>query len=195
MTVWFALVFFVFLETRSVMATSIVSGIYIAAVALSGFWIGSLVDRYRKKRVMLASGFVSLFIYAVGFAVYRGAPPGAFKDPGGILLWVFVPLLLAGVIAGNVRTVALPTLITVLIPEDRRDKANGLSGTATGIVFLVTSAISGFLVAHSGMQGVLILAMVMMVVSILHLAGLPLAEGNPAAASGRPPKLDFAGPA
>jgi DHA3 family multidrug efflux protein-like MFS transporter len=41
MTVWFALIFYVYLETRSVMATSIVSGIYLAAVALSGFWFGS----------------------------------------------------------------------------------------------------------------------------------------------------------
>ena len=62
MTVWFALIFFVYLETRSVIATSIISGIYLLAVALSGFWFGSLVDHYKKKYVMLLSGFVSLII-------------------------------------------------------------------------------------------------------------------------------------
>jgi len=49
-----------------------------------------------------------------------------------------------GVIAGNVRMIALPTLVTALIPEEGRDKANGLVGMTTGIGFLTTSAISGF---------------------------------------------------
>ena len=164
MTVWFALIFYVYLETRSVMATSIVSGIYLTVVSLSGFWFGNLVDHYKKKHLMLLSGFVSMVIYAVAFGIYTTAPDGAFKDPASITLWIFVPLLLIGVIAGNIRMIALPTLITILIPEDRRDKANGIAGTTTGIIFLIVSAISGFLVGHSGMYLVLILAMVMMLV-------------------------------
>ena len=60
-----------------------------------------------------------------------------------------------GVITGNIRSIALQTLVTVLIPEDRRDKANGLVGTTTGVSFLVTSVISGLLVAAGGMFYVL----------------------------------------
>lgn len=193
MTVWFALIFFVYLETRSVMATSIVSGIYIASVAISGFWFGGLVDRYKKKHVLLLSGLASLLIYAVGFAMYVTAPSGAFKDPASIILWIFVPLLLVGVIAGNLRSIALPTIITLLIPEDGRDKANGLAGTATGITFLITSAISGFLVAQSGMYAVLILAIAMMVASILHLFTLSIPEKEIVHTDGKPVKLDIRG--
>ena len=39
MTVWFALIFFMYLETHSVTATSIVSGIFLVFTA----WIGNLV--------------------------------------------------------------------------------------------------------------------------------------------------------
>jgi DHA3 family multidrug efflux protein-like MFS transporter len=176
MTVWFALVFFVYLETRSVTATSIVSGIYLVTVALSGFWFGSLVDRYKKKHVMLVSGFVSLTIYAIAFIIYLTAGREAFKDPASVTLWVFVPLLLTGVIAGNIRGIALPTIVTILFPEEGRDKANGLTGTAIGIAFLIVSAISGFLVGLAGMYLVLILGMVMMAVSILHLFTIPIPE-------------------
>ncbi|MBI4786812.1 MAG: MFS transporter [Chloroflexi bacterium] len=193
MTVWFALVFWVFLETRSVMATAVVSGIYLVAVAVSGFWFGGLIDRYKKKRVMLLSGLVSFLIYVIGFAIYLTAPPAEFKNPASVILWIFVTLLLMGVIAGNIRNIALPTLITILVPEDRRDRANGLAGTATGITFLITSAISGFLVGHSGMYAVLILAMAMMAVSVIHLAVLSIPEKGIAHADGKPVQLDVRG--
>lgn len=193
MTVWFALIFYVYLETRSVVATSVVSGIYLVAVAFSGFWFGSLVDRHKKKHMMLLSGFVSLVIYAIGFAVYLVAPSETFKDPTSVILWTFVPLLLAGVIAGNIRSIALPTLITILIPEDGRDKANGLAGTATGIAFLIVSAISGFLVGHSGMYWVLILAMVMMLLSIVHLFTLSIPEKEIVHTGGKSAQVDLRG--
>lgn len=193
MTVWFALIFFVYLETRSVMATSIVSGIYLVAVALSGFWFGSLVDHYRKRHMMLLSGFVSLLIYAIGFSIYLGVSPETWKDATSPILWIFVPLLLIGVIAGNIRIIALPTIITILIREDERDKANGLAGTATGIAFLIVSAISGFLVGLAGMYWVLILAMVMMIVSIAHLSFIPIPEREVVHVDNKPAKLDIRG--
>lgn len=193
MTVWFALIFYVYLETKSVMATSIVSGIYLAVVSLSGFWFGGLVDRHKKKPLMLISGITSFCIYAVAFVIYITAAPGEFKNPASPVLWIFVPLLLMGVIAGNIRMIALPTLVTILVPEETRDKANGISGTATGIVFLIVSAISGLLVGHSGMYLVLILAMGLMLLTLLHLFMMPILEREIVHVDGKPPKLDIRG--
>ncbi len=59
---------------------------------------------------------------------------------------------MTGVIAGNIRTIALPTLVTILIDEDGRDRANGLVGTTSGVTMLTTSVISGLLVATDGMR-------------------------------------------
>ncbi len=193
MTVWFALIFFVYLETHSVMATSIVSGIYLVTVALSGFWFGNLVDHYRKKYLMLFSGFVSLAIYVIGFGIYLSVPPETWKNPASPVLWIFIPLLLLGVIAGNIRGIVLPTLVTLLIPEERRDKANGLTGTATGISFLIVSAISGFLVGLAGMYWVLILAIVMMISTLAHLFFLPIPEREVVHTDQQPKKLDIRG--
>jgi DHA3 family multidrug efflux protein-like MFS transporter len=193
MTVWFAMIFFIYLETHSVTATSIVSGIYLVAVAVSGIWFGSLVDHNKKKYVMILSGLVSLIIYSIGFVVYISVPAETWQDPTSTTLWIFVPLLLLGVIAGNIRGIALPTLVTILIPEDSRDKANGLVGTTTGIIFLITSAISGFLVGHSGMYLVLILAMVVMALSLVHLFAMEIPENEMVHLDGKPGKVDLRG--
>src|SRR3954452_16974637 len=81
-----------------------------------------------------------------------------------------------GVITGNIRSIALQTLVTVLIPEERRDKANGLVGTTLGVSFLVTSVISGLLVAAGGMFYVLLLGITVLGLSIAHLAFVKVAD-------------------
>lgn len=176
MTVWFAMIFFMYLETKSVTATSIISGIYLALTATLGIWFGSLVDHSKKKNVMILSGVISLIIYVIGFGVYIAFPAETWKNPTSVTLWIFNVLLLVGVIAGNIRSIAVPTLVTILIPEDDRAKANGLVGTAMGIAFLICSAISGLLVGAGGMFYVLILGIAMMILSILHLWFLPIPE-------------------
>ncbi len=65
-------------------------------------------------------------------------PERRFADVASVELVVVHPVVMFGVIAGNVRNIALPTLVTLLVPEDRRDKANGLVGMVTGIGFLTT---------------------------------------------------------
>lgn len=169
MTVWFAMIFFIYLETRSVTATSIVSGIYLVMTAGLGIWFGSLVDHNKKENVMILSGVISLTIYIIGFVIYVSTPAEEWKNPTSVTLWILNVLLLVGVIAGNIRSIAVPTLVTILIPEDDRAKANGLTGTAFGIAFLICSAISGLLVGAGGMYYVLILGIAMMVLSILHI--------------------------
>jgi MFS transporter, DHA3 family, multidrug efflux protein len=89
-TVWFAVTFWVFLETRSVLATGMVAGIFLVTTALSGIWFGSLVDRYRKKTVMQASSLVSLAFYAVAFTLYQFTAEQTFANPASVMLWVFI---------------------------------------------------------------------------------------------------------
>ena len=125
------------------------------------------------------SAAVSLLLYAGCLALYLTTPDAVFRDPGSLRLWVFVVLLMLGVVTGNLRTIAMPTLVTLLIPEDRRDKANGLVGTATGLSFLVTSVISGLLVAAGGMYYVLLLAIGVLGLALLHLGPVSVPETRP----------------
>ena len=185
-TVWFAVTFWVYLETKSVFATGMIAGVYLVFTAGFGFWFGSIVDHNSKKLAMLGSSVVSAAFYVVGLAMLWLWPEAAFANPYGAQLWIFVLLVMTGVIAGNIRSIALPTLVTVLIPEDRRDKANGLVGLVTGIGFLTTSVISGFLVAWGGMVATLMLALVLTVLAFAHLSFVQIDEKRIEAAPGEP---------
>jgi DHA3 family multidrug efflux protein-like MFS transporter len=174
--VWFAVTFWVYLETRSVLATSVMAGVYLATVALSGFFLGSLVDHHRKKKAMLISSICSLLLYLLAFLIYISTPAEKFKDPSSIMLWAFIILNLVGAIAGNIRTIALSTLVVILIPEDARDRANGMVGTANGVSFLVASIFSGLLIGFLGVFWMLIFAIGLTTLAIIHLLTVSIPE-------------------
>jgi DHA3 family multidrug efflux protein-like MFS transporter len=176
MTVWFAVTFWVYLETRSVFATGVIAGIFLGLTALSGVWFGSLVDHHRKRNVMLGSSAASFALYGASLAVYLAAGPEPFRDPASPVLWGYVLLLMSGVIVGNIRGIAMSTVVTLLVPEPDRDRANGMVGTTTGVSFLVTSVISGLLVGMSGMLSVLLVALVATGAVIVHLVTLSIPE-------------------
>lgn len=58
--IWFAITYWTFLETRSVLATSWIAGIFTIANMVSALFLGAFVDHYTKKNVMLISSVVSL---------------------------------------------------------------------------------------------------------------------------------------
>ena len=82
---WFALTFWVYLETRSVLATAIIGGGYMLLVAVSGMFFGTFVDRHRRKTSMLLSSASRsapsrspALVYArrAGRGAARSRPPG-----------------------------------------------------------------------------------------------------------------------
>jgi DHA3 family multidrug efflux protein-like MFS transporter len=193
-TVWFAITFFVFLQTRSVFATGVIAGLFLVAMVSTGVWFGSLVDHHRKKTVMQASALVSITFYVTCLVIYLVTPAEEWTNPGSVRLWVLIVLLMCGVIAGNLRSIALPTVVTALFDESLRDRANGLVGTVTGVSFLVTSVISGLLVAFDGMRTCLILAIAVLAIALVHMHFIKVPEVlSHAAAEGEPRKVDLRG--
>jgi DHA3 family multidrug efflux protein-like MFS transporter len=191
--VWFAVTFWMYLETKSVVATSIMAGVYTGTVALSGFFLGSLVDRYKKKTAMLASSIASLLLFVAAWAIYTSTPPEVFRDAASPVLWVFIVLVLFGAIAGNIRSIAISTLVTILIAEEQRDKANGMVGTANGVAFLAASVFSGLAIGFLGIFWVLALAVAVGALVIVHLWTIAIPETKVAHAEGHTHKIDIPG--
>ena len=174
--VWFAVTYWIYLETQSVISTSILGGMYLLTIALSGFWFGSIVDHHKKKNAILGSSVITLILFSAGLLLYSLAPTEAFSIVNSPLLWLLVCLLMGGVLTGTIINIAVPTLITQLVPEDRRDRANGLFGTVMGVSFSITSIASGITLAYAGMWWVLVVAIVLTIISIIHIVLIPIKE-------------------
>ncbi|BBB11837.1 MFS transporter [Sphingopyxis sp. FD7] len=192
-TVWFALTFWTFLETQSVFATGMIAGIYLVLTAMLGIWFGSLVDHHGKRNMMLVSSLASLALYAAVLGGYALDPDIRAAEITSISFWLFILLTMLGVIVGNIRMIALPTLVTLLVPEDRRDKANGLVGMVSGIGFLTTSAISGFLVAWGGMVATLVFAIILSLAAAVDLLFVSVDEPREAEEHDTPRRVDLVG--
>ena len=167
--VWATAIYWAYLSTKSVLATSILSGIYLVTTALCGIWFGSVVDHTKKKTAMLLSSLGTFLFFTLALVAFSFSDPSSFKTIASIPLWLVVTLLLFGAIAGNIRMIALPTAVAFLVPEDRRDRANGMSGMVFGLSFAVSNVAAGLGLGFLGFFWTLAIALTFTAVAIAHL--------------------------
>ncbi|KAA9153436.1 MFS transporter [Microbacterium lushaniae] len=185
---WWALTFWAYLETRSVLATAIIGGSYMLLVAALGVVFGVIVDRLKKKAVMVLSSLVTLTTYLLAGALYLSFPESVLVNWGGPWFWVFAGVILVGGVVENMRNIALSTTVTLLVPADRRDRANGLVGAVQGIAFMVTSVFSGLSIGLLGMGWTVVIAITATAAALVHLLFVPIPEQGVAHVEGVAPK-------
>ena len=189
---WFALTFWVYLETRSVLATGIIGGAYMLFVALLGMVFGTIVDRHRKHQAMVVASLTTLIAFGIGGVLYLLQPERALVDLGGPWFWLFSGIILFGGVIENMRNIALSTTVTLLVPVERHANANGLVGSVTGIAFAVTSVFSGLSVGLLGMGWTLLIAIVLTAAALGHLLLIRIPE-EPPQVEARAPLVDLRG--
>lgn len=166
---WFALTFWVYLETKSVLATGIVGGSYMLMVALCSIWFGTIVDHQKKKRVMVLSSAITFVAFGLAGLVYLLAPTQDILNIGGPLFWLFTGIILAGGVVEQMRNIALSTVVTIMVDKEHRANANGLVGTVQGVGFIITSVFSGMAIGFLGMGWTLAIAIALTGIAFLHL--------------------------
>ena len=182
---WWALTFWAYLETRSVLATAIIGGSYMLLVAVFGVVFGVVVDRTKKKAVMALSSAITLTSYLLAGALYLSFPESTLVNWGGPWFWVFAGIILIGGVVENLRNIALSTTVTLLVPSDRRDKANGMVGMVQGIAFMVTSVFSGLSIGLLGMGWTIVIAIVATAVALAHILLIQIPEKGVAHVEGQ----------
>ncbi len=173
---WFALVFWVFIETRSILATGVLGGAYMLIIALSSMYFGSLVDRFRKLRVMRLSAWISLVAFLIACTMFFALGERPLLDLAAPWFWVFAVVVLVGCVVELLRNLALSTTVTLLVPTERHANANGLVGTVQGLAFIATSVFSGLSVGLLGMGPTMLISAVCTAVPLVHLHLIRVSE-------------------
>lgn len=176
---WFSLTFWVYVETRSVVATGVIGGAFMLTSAVGGPPFGTLVDRHRKHSMMTAATAVSLAAFVVAGTIYATLDTGQLLSLTSPWFWTLAVVTLVGSVAGQLRGIALITTVTLLVPEERRDRANGLVGTVTGVSFAVTSVFSGLVIGGLGMGWAYAGAIGLAAVTLAHLRTITVDESTP----------------
>ncbi len=181
---WFALTFWVYLETGSVVTTSVIGGTFAALGAVFGLMFGTYVDRHRKHRALVMSTTVSSIGYAAAGALYVVVPDDAISDLRRPWLWLLIVLVLASSVAGNMRSIAMSTCVSLLVPAEERDRANGMVGMVTGVAFTVTSVFSGLAIGMLGMGWAILITATLTAVALVDILTIRIPEDAPAPTEG-----------
>ncbi len=192
--IWFAITYWVFLETRSVLATSWIAGFFTVANMVSALFFGSYVDHHTKKKVMVSSSTWSLIAYILAGIIFF-THPWEWSNPWAWQLWLLIVLLMTGSIVGNLRNIAMTTLITLLFTGNERAKANGKFSTINGLSFAVTSVASAMVIGFFGMKTVILLSVFLTIVALLHVLTIPCPEEKitEGVEEKKPKKMDIKG--
>ncbi|GAA2305199.1 multidrug efflux MFS transporter Cmr [Glycomyces scopariae] len=175
---WFALTFWIYAETRNVIATGVIGAAYMLFASLFSMFFGTLVDRFRKKSVMVWATLATLVVFVLDTGFFFAVGEDAVADLSLPWFWIFAVVMLAGAVVEQLRGIALSTTVTLLVPDERHANANGLVGAVQGLAMLVTSVLSGLAIGFLGMGWTLVIGLAALALTLLHLLGLHIPERN-----------------
>lgn len=161
--------------------------------ALFGLYFGTYVDHHKKRTAMISSSIVTLISFSIATIIYVLVPQADLLSLTSFYFWLLVLVVMIGAVTGNMRLIALSTTVTMLVPEDRHDRANGLVGTANGLAFTLTSVFSGLAIGMLGMGWTLGLSVTATTLVLLHMTTIHIKEKHPDEQEDQPKKVDIKG--
>jgi len=174
----------------------VIGGAFSISSAVFGPVFGTFVDRHRKHTALVATTAVATGCFTVATAVFLAVDSDTLLRLRSPWFWLLVAATLFGSVAGQMRGIVLSTCVTLLVPDEQRDRANGMVGTITGVSFAITSVFSGLAIGMLGMGWAYYLSLALTVIALLHMMTIRIEEPDPeplAAGAPRPPIVDVRG--
>ena len=173
---WSAFSFWIYLETRSVLVLSVLSGTYMLLVTLSSMFFGTIVDKHKKKRVMTGASVVTMALLLLASAIFLLSDTTHIADISSPAFWLFSLPLLLSALSGNLRGIALSTTVSILVPKHKYARANGLIGTIQGFGMIANTVFSGLIIGYLGMDWAIVITLVLSGGTLIHLFFLSIPE-------------------
>lgn len=156
----FTLGVWVFQQTDSVVRFTLITAIGLGAGLLSTPFLGVLVDRWNRRTAMLVADVVSglrTFVLLVLLA------------QGQLEVWHVYVAVVVRTVAEAIQIPAYQASITLLVPRERRARANGLIELAVTGTRVISPALAGLLMAHAELESVLLVDFTSFMVAVAAL--------------------------
>lgn len=175
---WSALSFWLYLETHSVLILSILSGTFMTLVTLSGMFFGTIVDKHRKKEVIAVSSIVALIFLLLAGSVFLFFDRKEIADISSSAFWIFSLSILLSALVSNLRSIALSTTVSILVPKEDYARANGMVGMVQGVGMIANTVFSGLVIGRLGLEWAMYITIILSGLALLHLLFVPIPEDH-----------------
>lgn len=128
---------------------------------LLGPLLGVLVDRWRRKRVLIGSQIGNMAVLGVITLLYLQ------KELSVLNIVLVVPF---SAVFAAVLQIAFTSTISSIVGRDRLSQANGLIGLIFGVIQLAGPLLGGIALDHFSLQYILLSTLVAYIIAILTLA-------------------------
>lgn len=175
---WSAFSFWIYLETKSVLVLSVLSGTYMLLVTFSSMFFGTIVDKHKKKKVMVGASLATMLLLLLASAIFIYSDKADIANMSSPLFWLFSLPLLLSALTGNLRGIALSTTVSILVPKQDYARANGLIGTIQGFGMIANMVFSGLIIGFLGMDWAIYITLLLSSATLLHLFFISVPEGQ-----------------
>jgi MFS family permease len=171
----FGLAIWIFRESDSVtsLAMVILAGTVPALVV--GPFAGTVVDRSDRRLIMMVADTVA-GLSSVALAV--------LWLTGNLQLWHILAVAILGATSESFQQPAYLASVTLLVPKDQLNRANGLMNVNQGLGLVLTPVLAGVLMGTVGLGGVLLVDVATFLVAVATLLVVRFPRPEPRAAAG-----------
>lgn len=172
--VQFALIWYLTKETES---AAVLTGATLAAMLpmiVLGPFVGALVDRWNRRKVMLAADS----LVAAATLVLAG-----LFAAGTIELWMIFLIIFLRSIGGGFHRPAMEASTSLMVPEDQLTRVQGANQTLRGGLNILSAPLGALLLEILPMQGILAIDVVSALFAVLPLLFILIPQPKPAAGS------------
>lgn len=158
----FALIIWVYKETNSALAVSLISFSTYLPMVITSLFCGAFIDLHSKKKIMLVSDTVAVI--------------------GTCILWYFISnnslnlglVYIINGVTGFMNAFQIPAssvVVGILVPKDRYDKASGMNSLSNSLITVVMPMLATSVTAFWGLKTVLVIDMISFLTAFTILAG------------------------
>lgn len=147
----FALIFWIYGQTKSVMTLSLMIFCYYVPYVVVSMFAGAIVDRSKKKKILIVSDFISFLTAAVLLVFFL---------TGHVTIWMVYMVNIINGFTGAFQSPASSLVVKLLVDKSKLEKISGLNSFTSSLITVITPVLAASFKALIGVVGILVFDMV-----------------------------------